>query len=161
GKKYGTYLSAGQDNVKLDVFVSDKAAYARNAEMLQALKKIPETEEAAPRRQAALVDLYLTAQQSLFPDGVVDDVHEVTTAVGAEVEKDMADVRQALAPENKEDVKKTVQAIQTKYAKTKAKAWFGDALACAQIKQTQTRIEEQRASGKPPSATAVDTAVKS
>src|SRR5262249_33547557 len=45
GKKYATFLPAGKDNVKFDIFVSDKAVFARNAEQLQSFKKIPETEQ--------------------------------------------------------------------------------------------------------------------
>jgi hypothetical protein len=158
GKNYSVYLPEGQDNIKFDIFVSDRTTFDKNGELLSAAKKIPESEE--ERRRNALVDLYMSSQGSLFPEDLAEAAHELTTAIATELDKDMAEIRDGLKDGDAAEVKKTAQTLLTKYAKCKARPWFADAVACVQIKQGYLRLEEQRTSGKKPTAAAVDQAVK-
>ncbi len=160
GKKYATYLPAGEANVKFDIFVSDRSTYDRNADLLRKLKQLPQTADAKDRRRAILVDLYLTAQESLFPEAVVDEVRDLSTPAGEELREEMDKVRMALSGKDLDAAKKAAQAGLTKYGKSRARPFFADAQTCLQIKQYYVRLEDQRSAGKSPSAAVVDQTVK-
>jgi hypothetical protein len=148
----------GKENVKFDVLVSDLAVFRRGAKLLAAAKKIPESKKGP--RFAALVDLYLSTRDTLVEEETLEEITSLVEEVHQVLDKDMAEVRQAVAGDVSDESSKQVQTIARKYAHTKAESWFNDAMTCQKMNATYLRLKSMREDNKPLPASMLDRVAK-
>ena len=158
GEKYACSLPDGKDNVKFDVVVSDLPAFKRGGKLLAAAKKIPEEKKSV--RFVALVDLYFATRDTLVEEGALKEITSLVEQVRAELDKDMATVRQTVGGDALEQSSKEIQTVCQKYSRTKAGPWFSDAMNCAKMNATYLRMKALREGAKPLPAPLLNRAVK-
>jgi hypothetical protein len=149
GKTYAAMLGDGDENVKFDVYLSDRALYDRAGMLLTALKQVPAGEANDARRLIAGIDLYFGTRGTLVDASILDEVEGLVGPVRRELEGAMNDVRNTLTDGTIEEARKVARAASQKYARTKARPWFADALASVDIKEGHQRMSDLRQANKP------------
>jgi hypothetical protein len=149
GKTYAALLPDGDENLKFDIYVSDRATFNRAGSLLGALKKIPSGDANDPRRLIAQIDLLQASRGALVDAALFDEIHTLVAPVRQQLDQAMDEVRKALADGAIEDAGKAARAALQKYSRTKARGWFADAMSCLDVKESYLRMSELKAGGRP------------
>ncbi|MEK6236913.1 MAG: CAP domain-containing protein [Planctomycetales bacterium] len=159
-KRYAAYLPGDKGNIKVDVILTDKAAFDLGEQMLARVKKLPDTETAKSRRFTALVELYFATQGRFVESAALDEIAQLTKPIRAELEQDQNEIRQAASGTEIAAAKQRARAVAKKYYRGRAYPWFAEAEAALTIKESYLRLKQLKDAGKPVSRALVDRAVK-
>ena len=157
---YVGLLPAGEENVKFDVIHSEVARYARSAKLLANVKKIPDDEQNADRRFAALTDLCLITEDGLIEESIFDEITDLTGPVREELDNAFESVRQAMSGDL-DEAEELISELLKKYRRSTVKGWFTEAKNCLSIVKAYRQMKALADSGRQLKASEIQRKIKS
>ena len=155
-------LPEGNENVKVDVILSDLAQYAQAGKLVEAIKKIPDDEKNSEKRLTVLTNLYLASRNSMVEASVFDEVVELTKDVEQQIKSAMDETREALESDDMKAAKKIVVDHGKTYRRTELAPWFTDAKNSISLVEAFQRLKSTaEKNGKPPTSDVVAKTLRS